>query len=298
MKMDKIDSKLLSQQYFSVKSSINSLLIIFAYSIASKISLPSNQNVSNKYFQSSTINHYSFAIKNTTKIIKPNSQNQLFPIIRRSTISPSEILFPSNHIRLEIFPSIETQQSYRCAQSPFSFPRRYKCTRYLDSRTCVHTLTIPGADTQEADYSSCRLCRTFSDLLCLVIEPLGEYPAYPRYSPPTTLLHSRIYSFHYNYTKPAYVVPTCIQTDCAIERDTTTGTWFIKSRGHRRSSFENDKEERIYRIFLSAVDILLILLWRVSQSWDCFNYSIFNSRTVQFYKIMIRVEKIKWIDLS
>lgn len=54
MKMDKIDSKLLSQQYFSVKSSINSLLIIFAYSIASKISLPSNQNVSNKYFQSST----------------------------------------------------------------------------------------------------------------------------------------------------------------------------------------------------------------------------------------------------
>lgn len=101
--MDKIDSKLLSQQYFSVKSSINSLLIIFAYSIASKISLPSNQNVSNKYFQSSTINHYSFAIKNTTKIIKPNSQNQLFPIIRRSTISPSEILFPSNHIRLEIF---------------------------------------------------------------------------------------------------------------------------------------------------------------------------------------------------
>lgn len=147
MKMDKIDSKLLSQQYFSVKSSINSLLIIFAYSIASKISLPSNQNVSNKYFQSSTINYYSFAIKNATKIIKSNSQNQLFPIIRRSTISPSEILFPSNHIRLEIFPSIETQQSYRCAQSPFSFPRRYKCTRYLDSRTCVHTLTIPGADT-------------------------------------------------------------------------------------------------------------------------------------------------------
>lgn len=146
--MDKIDSKLLSQQYFSVKSSINSLLIIFAYSIASKISLPSNQNVSNKYFQSSTINHYSFAIKNTTKIIKPNSQNQLFPIITQKYNLPlRNIVSKQSYPLRNFFPSIETQQSYRCAQSPFSFPRRYKCTRYLDSRTCVHTLTIPGADT-------------------------------------------------------------------------------------------------------------------------------------------------------
>lgn len=29
-----------------------------------------------------------------------------------------------------------------------------------------------------------------------------------------------------------------------------------------------------------------------------FNYSIFNSRTRELYKIMIRVGKIKWIDLS
>lgn len=62
MKMDKIDSKLLSQQYFSVKSSINSLLIIFAYSIASKISLPI------KICQINIFNHLQITILSQSKM--------------------------------------------------------------------------------------------------------------------------------------------------------------------------------------------------------------------------------------
>lgn len=88
----------------------------------------------NILYRTST-NYYSFSIKNATKftdkIYRQNSQSQ--SRLRTNTpnytqkYNPSlpKISFPSNHIRLEIFPSIETQTiTYRCAQSPFSFPRR------------------------------------------------------------------------------------------------------------------------------------------------------------------------------